>query len=79
MSLLRVLAEETGSVSQTIRLAIDSSEKYILLFCGSVCQQQQNIIYSWGICLVLICDVTQQNPIVFNNSYSKICLTGEAS
>ena len=73
MSLLRALIEEAGSMSQTIRPVIDSSEKYILLFCVSVCQQQ-NIIYSWGVCLVLVCDVTQQNPTVFSNSCSKIAL-----
>lgn len=70
MSFLRALEEETGSMFEAIQFIIYSFKIYILLFCFSV-GQKQNIIYSGGICLVLICDMAQQNPTVFSNKYPK--------
>lgn len=44
---------------------------HILSFCFSVCQKQ-NIIYSWDIFLVLVCDMAQQNVALFSNKYPKL-------
>lgn len=71
MSLLRALDEETGSMFKTIRFIIHCLEKYILLFCFSLCRKQ-NIIYSWDIFLVWVCDMAQQNTTVFSNKYPKV-------
>lgn len=68
MSFLRALDEETGSMFETRRFITYSLEKYILLFCFSM-GQKQNIIYSGGSDLVLICDMAQPNLTVVSNKY----------
>lgn len=74
MSFLRALDEETGSTWKTIRFVMDCLGKnYILLFCFSMCQKQ-NIIYNWGMFLILICDTAQQSAAVFSNKDRKVLL-----
>lgn len=76
MSFLRALDEETGSMFKTRRFIIyclGGKKKHILSFCFSVCQKQ-NIIYSWGMFLVLMRDMAQQNVPLFSNKSPKLVL-----
>lgn len=49
----------------------EEKNTHILSFCFSV-RQKQNIIYSWGIFLVLLYDVAQQNIPLFSNKYPEL-------